>query len=210
MTFPGFAVLFVAAYVSFYKLLNSKITKIYIKNTLLSSDERDRELLPKLLKAFMPSKSVFSGISLPIPGREGEEIAYGTVAINRAGIFLLCRICGDGLLENSPTSDKWKLMNCGSVKEFPNPFKDQDAPRRLLAYYASAAGVENVRVHTLVVYTNSGLRFSNPPNKGMISVASLYKRMCGMSRKGRLSQKNVTSISRMIREVNEGNIELAI
>lgn len=189
------------------RILTPAVTELYIKRRLTSRADGERPKLSDILRAFMPRSRVFSGISLPIPGKYGEEIAYGTVAVNRAGIFILCRICGDGLLENPPRSDRWKLMSCGSVTEFPNPFRELDAPRRLLAYYANAAGVSDVKVHTLLVYTDPMLRFSSPPPKGIISADVLYKRLRGISKRGSLSTKNINAISSMLREVNEGNID---
>lgn len=210
MTLIFLILLFCVLTVLLTKLLTPRITELYIRNMLITSSESDPKLISKLLRSFMPTGSVFSDISLPIPGKDGEEIAYGTVAINRGGIFLISRICGDGLLENPPSADKWKLMSCGSVTEFTNPFRDQDAPRRLLAYYANAAGVSNIKVHSLLVYTNSLLRFSYPPSKGVISARSLYRRLRGISKRGKLSLKDIRSITSLLREVDAGNIDAPI
>ena len=202
-----YALIFVLVGIFAYKLISPRVTEYYCRERVTDAGD-DKELIPELLRAFMPKSNVFSGISLPIPGKEGEEIYYGTVAVNSAGIFIICRICGEGLLENPPTADKWKLMSKGKVTEFSNPFRDQDSPRRLLAYYADAAGVGGVRVHTVMVYTNSGLRFANPPSKGVIHASSLYTRFRGMSKRGRLTLAQVSAISKMLSEVNAGNIDL--
>lgn len=180
------------------------LTRKYISLVLDDEPADSPTLIPKTLKAFLPRRQVLTSISLPIPGREGEEIAYGTVAVNRAGIFIISRICGNGLIDNPPQDAKWSFMSCGSVKEFPNPFKEQDAPRRLLAMYAGAAGVKNVKVHTLVVYTDPALRFANPPSKGVMHVSEIYKRMKRLSAKGNLDYKSIRAITNALRDANDG------
>lgn len=193
-----------------YVLLSPKITESYCRIKLTSSDPDSPELLPQLLRAFLPRKCVMTSISLPIPGKEGEEISYGTVAVTKAGIFLICRICGNGLVENRPGEETWRLMSKGSITEFPNPFKEQDAPRRLMAFYANAAGVKNVKVHTLIVYTDSGLRFSDPAGKGVIHVSSLYKRIKKLSSKGKLTVSNIRAIAGIIADANAGIADIPI
>lgn len=205
---PLFSVLaFCTLTLAFTWILTPPITEMYIRRRIISRADIAPPQLGDILRTFMPKRCVFSGISLPIPGKYGEEISYGTVAVNRAGIFILCRICGDGLLENPPGADKWKFMSCGSVKEFPNPFKELDAPARLLAYYANAAGVSNIKVHTLLVYTDPMLRFSFPPPKGIIAADALYKRLRGVSKRGSLSTKSINDVTTMLREVNAGNVD---
>lgn len=180
------------------------ITKKYLSVLIEDEPTDSPSLISKVLRSFLPSRCVLTSISLPIPGRDGEEIAYGNVAVNRAGIFIISRICGNGLIENPPRGDKWRFMSCGSVKEFTNPFKAQDAPRRLLAMYAGSAGVKNVRVHTLVVYTDNELRFSSPPSKGVMHVSEMYKKMKRLSSKGNLDYKSIRAITSALKDANDG------
>jgi hypothetical protein len=147
---------------------------------------------------------VISSLSLPIPGREGEEVAYGTVAVSRAGIFIISRICGDGRIDNPPHEGKWRFYSHGYVKEVSNPFREQDAPRRLLAAYAAAAGVSDVKVHTWIVYTDPALKFSHPTPKGVMHLSETYRRMRRLSVKGRLSWKNIRAIMAVLKDANEG------
>ena len=194
--------------VPIYLLISPWITEKYCDRKIAESSEDSPELIPSLLKAILPNRCVFTDISLPIPGRDGEEIGYGAVAVCRGGIFIISRICGEGLIENPPGAERWKLMNRGSVKEFPNPFKQQESPRQLLSFYANAAGEKNVRVHTLIVYTDEGLRFSNPPSKGVLHVSQLHKRIRLLSAKGALSSKGVRAIAALISEANDGLIDI--
>lgn len=194
----------VALAVPIYLLISPRLTERYCSRKIAETPEDSAELIPKLLKAFLPGRCVFTDISLPIPGRDGEEIGYGTVAVCRGGIFIISKICGEGFIENPPGAEKWKFMNSGSVKEFPNPFKQQESPRQLLSFYASAAGENNVRIHTLIVYTDKRLRFSNPPSKGIIHVSQLYKRIQMMSARGKLTGKGVRAIAKLINDANDG------
>ncbi|MBQ9115732.1 MAG: hypothetical protein IJY04_01790 [Clostridia bacterium] len=208
MKFFLIALLFAAAVVPIYLLIMPILTEKYCREMLKSSDPTSPELIPRLLRSFMPTSHVLTSLSLPIPGKDGEEISYGTVAVNRAGIFVISRICCDGLIENPPSEDKWKLMSRGAVTEFPNPFKEQDSPRRLLAYYASAAGVKNVKVHTLIVYTTDSIRFSFPPSKGTLHVSELHKRLRRADSFGKLRFSELHAITKLLRDVNAGIVEL--
>lgn len=184
-------------------IISPVLTEKYLFALLAEEPSDSPVLLPRILRAFMPRRQVLTSLSLPIPGREGEEIAYGTVAVNRGGIFIISRICGSGLIENPPTENRWRFLSGGTVKEFPNPFKEQDAPRRLLAAYAGAAGVKDVRVRTLVVYTDPALRFSSPPSKGIMHVSETYKRMRRLSAKGKLSYRSIRAITSALRDAND-------
>ncbi|MBR5454088.1 MAG: hypothetical protein IKV54_08415 [Clostridia bacterium] len=152
----------------------------------------------------MPGRNVFSSFSLPIPGRAGEEISYGTVAVTRAGIFIVTRICGGGLIENPQKEATWRFLSNGNVREFPNPFKAQDSARRLLALYAERAGVSGVSVRTVLVYTDEKLRFSEPPTKGMIHISEIYRKIQRMNSKGKLSYRDIRAIVSAISDADDG------
>ena len=191
--------------VVFYKYLISPfLIERYIRDMISEEWTESSDVIAKLLRAFLPRYTVFNSISLPIPGKDGEEISYGTVAVTKAGIFIISRICGDGLIENPQKDKTWRFLSHGNVREFPNPFKEQESPRKLLSVYAGAAGVKDVRVRTLLVYADEGLRFSDPPTKGMIHASELYKRMKRLSAKGKLSYKNVKAIADAIDDASEG------
>ncbi|MBR2461238.1 MAG: hypothetical protein IKB34_08440 [Clostridia bacterium] len=204
-----FFVIFALVAIPIYLIIKPIITEKYCRERLRSADPSDPELIPQLLRAFMPSGSVLTGISLPIPGKDGEEISYGTVAVNRAGIFIISRICNEGLLENPPGAGMWKLMTRGAVTEFPNPFKEQESPRRLLAYYANAAGVRDVKVHSLIVYTNGALRFSHPPSKGTIHASVLHTRLRKANAHGKLTARNLRAIIKTVKDVNAGIADIS-
>ena len=200
-----FIALALLATVAVYRYLISPVlTKRYLAALCDEMPADHPTLIPKMLRSFMSRNRVLTSLSLPIPGRDGEEIAYGTVAVNRAGIFIISRICGSGLIENPPKADRWRFLSCGSVREFPNPFKEQDNPRRLLAMYASAAGVKDVKVHTLVVYTDPSLRFSVPPSKGVMHISEMYKKMKRISAKGNLDYKSIRAITSALNDANDG------
>ena len=204
MSFFIIAFVLLSAAAAYRYVISPFITKKYL-SALLDEERFDSpSLIPKVLRSFMPQRSVFSSISLPVPGRDGEEIAYGTVAVNRAGIFIISRICGSGLVENPMRDERWRFLSCGSVKEFPNPFKEQENPRRLLALYAGAAGIKEVKVRTLVVYTDPTLRFSVPPSKGIMHVSEMYGRMKRLSHKGELDHKSIRAIVAAINDANDG------
>ena len=188
----------------FYKYLVSPfITRRYITELLATERADGPEVIPKIFRSFMPSRNVFSSFSLPIPGREGEEISYGTVAVTRAGIFIVTRICGGGLIENPQKEVTWRFLSQGNVREFPNPFKAQDSARRLLSLYAERAGVSDVCVRTLVVYTDEKLRFSEPPTKGTIHISEIYRKIQRLSRKGKLSYRDIHAIVSAISDAEE-------
>lgn len=185
------------------------VTERYLFSLLSEEPADSPELVPKVFRGFLPRRSVISSLSLPIPGREGEEVAYGTVAVSRAGIFIISRIYGDGRIDNSPHEGKWRFYSHGYVKEVTNPFREQEAPRRLLAAYAAAAGVADVKVHTWIVYTDPMLKFSHPTPKGIMHISESYKRMRRMSAKGGLSRKNIRAIRAVLKDANDGIVPSA-
>jgi len=203
----GYLLIILAVLISvavYLRVISPFLTGKYLEGLIANEPQDSPALIPKALRAFMPRRCVLTSLSLPIPGRAGEEIAYGTVAVSRAGIFIVSRICGSGLIENPPAEERWRFMSHGRVKEFPNPFREQADPRRLLALYAAAVGVENVKVHTLVVYTDGTLRFSHPPSKGTVHISQIYKRMKKLSSKGRLSYKSVRAIANALNDADGG------
>ena len=179
-------------------------TKRYVRELLSAEGADAPDTVAKLLRSFLPDKNVFVGISLPIPDREGEEIYYGTVDVTEAGILIITRICGSGMIENPQGESIWRFLSNGSVREFPNPFKEQDSPRRLLSLYAELAGIEDVNVRTLVVYTDEELKFSDPPPKGILHISALYARVRRLSAKGNLTNKNVCAIVSALKDACEG------
>ena len=188
----------------FYRFLISPIvTEKYIREMLAVEGTDAPCAIPNILRAFVPKKNIFTSLSLPIPGKEGEEILYGTVVVTGAGIFIISRICGSGLIENPQSDVKWRFLSQGNVSEFLNPFKEQSAPRKLLSYYAESVGVKDVRVRTLVVYTDENLRFSEPITKGIIHISELYRRMKKLSSRGKLSWKSIRAISAVLAEAGE-------
>ena len=182
------------------------VTEKYILALLSEEPSDSPTLVPKVFKAFMPRRQVLTSISLPIPGRAGEEVAYGTVAVNRAGIFIISRICGSGVIENPPRGEKWRFVSGGNIKEFPNPFKAQESPRRLLSAYSATVGARDVPVHTLLVYTDPALKFSAPPPKGIMHISEAYRRMRRISAKGKLDRKTVRRVISALRDANDGLI----
>ena len=197
------AVLVVTA-VTYRFVLLPILTEKYLFSLLAEEPSDSPSLVPKVFRAFMPRRRVLTALSLPIPGREGEEIAYGTVAVNRAGIFIISRICGSGAIENPPRGDKWRFFSGGYIKEFANPFKEQEIPRRLLATYSAAAGVKDVPVHTLLVYTDPSLKFSVPPSKAIMHISEAYRRMKRMSAKGVLDRKKMRTVVAALKDANDG------
>lgn len=202
--FTALALLTVAVVYRF--VISPVITEKYIIALLSEEPSDSPTLVPKVFRAFMPRRRVLTALSLPIPGREGEEIAYGTVAVSRAGIFIISRICGSGVIENPPRGETWRFVSGGNIKEFPNPFKAQDAPRRLLAMYSAAAGVKNIPIHTMLVYTDPALKFSVPPSKGIMHISEAYRRMRRISAKGKLDHKSIRRVISALREANDGLI----
>ena len=187
-------------------IISPIVTERYLYSLLSEEPADSPRLVSMVFRAFLPRRSVITSLSLPIPDREGEEVAYGTVAVSRAGIFIISRICGEGRIDNSPREGKWRFFSHGYVKEFPNPFKEQEAPRRLLAAYAAAAGVSDVKVHTLIVYTDPALKFTNPPSKGIMHLSEAYRRMRKLSARGKLSRRSIRAITSTLRAANDGAV----
>ena len=164
----------------------------------------DSEMLPaRLLYATMPKKHVFTDLSLPIPSKDGEEINIGIVAVNRSGVYIICQIHGEGVIEN-PNEQKWKHVHNGSCSEFENPFRTQEGARNLIEYYAKNAGLSSVKAHSMLVYTNPSLRFTNTLSRSVVSAEALSNRLSAMDKRGRLTSSEVRRTCRLLSDIGSG------
>lgn len=194
---------FLLLFYLFERLLSPHFTGLYCRKLLSDPAALDEELPAKLLYASFPKSHIFRSLSLPIPGKEGEEINLGTVAVNRCGVYILCQIHGSGLIENPP-ENKWKHMNGGRCVEFDNPFKIQQDARELIEFYAKNAGLGYVKAHSLIIYTDPTLRFTQTSARSIISASDLNHRMRSLDKLGRLTNTQVHNICKTLSDINNG------
>lgn len=170
---------------------------------LLSSTEANEALPAQLLYSTMRRSRVFTELSLPIPSKEGEEICIGTVAVNRSGVYIICQIHGDGIIDN-PNGQTWKHICDGSCNEFENPFRTQEGARNLIEYYAKNSGLGAVKAHSLLVCTNPSLRFTHTLSRSIVSAESLCRKLSALDRHGRLTYSEVRRICKVLSDINGG------
>lgn len=194
---------FLLLFYLFDRLLSPRFTEAYCRKLLSEPSAFDEELPAKLLYASFPRRQIFRSLSLPIPGKEGEEINLGTVAVNRCGVYILCQIHGSGLIENPP-EDKWKHMNGGHCAEFDNPFRTQQDARELIEFYAKNAGLGYVKAHSIIIYTDPSLRFTQSSARSIIGASDLNHRMRSLDKLGRLTYPQVHDICKMLSDINNG------
>ncbi len=205
MKFILFSAIFIAIFFISDKLIEPKLTSVYCKNILSDPRNINSELPSKLLKASIPSGRIFRSLSLPIPGKEGEEINIGTAVVNRSGVYILCQIHGSGVLENPP-SDSWKHLNRGKCTEFENPFKMQKDARDLIEFYAKSNGMTDVKAHSIVMYTDPTLRFTHQISRLVINADDITSKMATLDRYGKLSSSRVREVCKLLRDVDSGVI----
>lgn len=205
MKFILFAAIFVAVFFISDKLIEPRLTSRYCKSILNDPRNINAALPSKLLKASMPSGRIFRSLSLPIPGKEGEEINIGTAVVNRSGVYIVCQIHGSGVLEN-PTDSNWKHINRGKCSEFENPFKMQKDARDLIEFYTKSNGMGDVRAHSIVMYTDPTLRFTHQISRAVISADEICEKMTTLDRYGKLSASRVREVCKLLNDVNNGVI----
>ncbi len=196
------AVLFVLLFYIINRIIEPRLIRQCLQKILLNSD--DSETLPaKLLYVTMGKNRVFTELSLPIPSKDGEEINIGIIAVNRAGVYIICQINGEGLIEN-PSEQKWKHIFNGNYIEFDNPFRIQEGARNLIEYYAKNSGLGAVKAHSLLVYTNPDLRFTHNLNRSIVSAENLNKKLSAMDKRGKLSHLQVRHMCKILSDINSG------
>ena len=195
------AVIFIAVFILLTKLLDRILQKGYCENILSDTSNYNSALPGRLAGAVLGKKSVFRLLSLPIPGRDGEEIQLGTVIVTGSGIFIVCLLNGNGIVEN-PTDGNWKHISAGKITEFDNPFSMQRDARALLEYYMGISGYQNVKAYTLVVYTGNGLRFSYQKPRGVIAASEFPEKLRQMNKKARLSRTEIKGVCRVLSEIS--------
>lgn len=168
-------------------------------STLYESDGLPAELL----YATMPKSHVFTELSLPIPSKDGEEISLGTVAVSRAGVYIICRIRGEGVIEN-PNTERWRHVYNGKCTEFDNPFRLQEGARGLIEHYTKSAGLGAVKAHSLLVYTSSTLRFTHTLSRSIVSAEELSRKMAHLDKCGRLTRSEVRQTCRLLSDISSG------
>ena len=188
-------------------LITNRITETRLigRHTRRALDEYgESDSLPaELLLATMPKSRVFTDLSLPIPSKDGEEISLGVIAVTRAGIYIICRIQGEGLIEN-PNAARWRHVYNGSCTEFDNPFRCQAGARDLIEHYVKNAGLSAVKAHSLLVYTGHALRFTNPFNRSIVNAEGLARKIADLDRRGRLSRAEVRQTCRLLNDIGSG------
>ncbi len=203
MSFLIFTALLWGSFLIFYNLLFPRFRDAYCAR-VLSEPHCNADALPsKLIGATFPSSQIFTSLALPIPGREGEEIILGTVAVNRSGVYIICQIRGDGIIENPP-NQRWKHMVNGNSREFENPFRAQADARALIEYYAKNAGLGSIKCHSLVIYTNQRLRFTHTMSRQIVHANELNRRFSVLDKLGRLGRGEVNDICRLLSDINQG------
>ncbi len=190
------AVFFISAF-----LLEMLLASKYAEQVLASSGASDTSLPERLSLAVLPRSRVLRSVSLPIPGRDGEEIRLGTVIVSRSGIFILCQINGAGILENPPT-EKWKQIYNGRFTEFNNPFITQKDARALIDYYTEASGLPEVKAHSMIIYTNPSLRFTNQRPRGIVYARDFVKHLRRLEKRGRLTGSQIRSACSVLRNAD--------
>ena len=190
--------IFAAVFSVSARILEAKLRRGYCAR-LLSDGSTSASLPARLALAVLPRHRVFRSVSLPIPGKDGEEIQLGTVIVSRSGVFILCQINGQGILENSP-SGKWKHVHNGKFTEFDNPFTVQSDARTLIEYYAEAGGYPDVKAHSLVIYTNPGLRFTNPKPRGVILAKDFAARLDALEKRGKLTKQQISAVCSILKD----------
>ena len=191
-----FAILFFLLVKLFERLLSGE----YCERLLKDPKNYDSSLPSRLALTVLPKKRIFRSVSLPIPGKDGEEIQLGTVIVSRAGIFILCQINGSGILENPPDK-KWKHISNGKFTEFDNPFIHQKDARSLIEYYASSYVDGDIHAHSIVLYTGASLRFTSQKPRGIMSAKEFPQKLLKMEKTGKLSSEQVRAACRMLSEI---------
>ncbi len=202
MKFIFFAVIFTLLFFVINRIAEQKLVSRYTVRVLSNAEES--ETLPaQLLYATMKKGHVFTDLSLPIPSKDGEEINIGIVAVNRAGVYIICRIQGEGVIEN-PNAARWKHIHNGSCSEFENPFRAQEGARNLIEYYAKNAGLSAVKAHSMLVYTSPSLRFTHTLNRSIVSADNLSRKLSDIDRRGRLTSAEVRQTCRLLSDISSG------
>jgi hypothetical protein len=200
MLIPISIAVFTALFFIILKLTDTALTDGYCSYLLKDPKNHDSALPAKLAAAVLPRGRIFRGVSIPIPGKDGEEIHLGTVIVSRAGIFIICQINGSGILENPPDR-KWKLISAGKFTEFENPFLHQKDARTLLEYYAASCVSPDVHAHSIVLYTGSQLKFTSQKPRGVMSAKELPSKLSKMEKTGRLTRDQVRAACKMLSNI---------
>lgn len=193
-------VAFAALFFLFIKLFERLLIGEYCERLLKDPKNYDSALPARLALAVLPKKRIFRSVSLPIPGKDGEEIQLGTVIVSRAGIFILCQINGSGILENPPDK-KWKHISNGKFTEFENPFIHQRDARSLIEYYAASYVGGDLNAYSIVLYTGASLKFTSQKPRGIISAKEFPQRLKRMEKTGKLTSEQVRAACTMLSEI---------
>ncbi len=201
MIFLLSALVFFAVFYSAARILEKILRRGYCQRLLANPAAYGTALPERLALAVLPRGRVFRSLTLPIPGKDGQEIQLGTVVVSRSGIFILCQINGGGILENNP-SGKWKHICGGKFSEFDNPFTVQGDARTLIDYYAERAGEPEIKAHSMVLYTNSSLRFVNQRSRSVICTSDFVSRLLFLEKRGRLSKAQIKTACSILKEAD--------
>lgn len=205
MNFIYPALCFCFIYYSVYRICCPLLSNYYVTSILSNKAYYDASLPERLSRVILPKRYIFRALALPIPGKDGEEINIGTVIVCRSGVFILCQIHGSGLIENSG-ENKWKHMQNGKTAEFDNPFRSQQYARSLLEFYAKNHGLDQIKAHTILIYTDKNLKFTERQSRSVIYAGNYVKKLKVMNKLGKLSKNSVNSYCRLLENIDRGAI----
>ena len=183
-----------------YRIITLLLTGKYCQALIADKARFSASLPARLCAAIIPKSRIFRSVSLPIPGKDGQEIQLGTVIVSRAGIFIICQINGAGILEN-PSNGKWKHISSGKFTEFENPFTNQADARALLEYYCGLYVGQPVSAYSLVIYTEPSLKFTYQKPRGVICINDFPSRLAKMEKSRRLSAEQIRAACKMLSQI---------
>ena len=148
-------------------LLGALYFAVYLKRSsdadkVLRSDRRYRWFVYDLLRTNYRSSFVMRSVTIPFNPASPDDglVTAEIILVMRGGVAVISTLHAAGYVDNLIHGD-WIQYANGHTVRVRNPYELNETNARAVRNVLKAAGITNVRVHNLLVYTDPSTQFKH-------------------------------------------------
>jgi len=168
---------------------------------VLQNGRQKKSFLFNYLSLRFSRLSVIRDVSLVVKNNANSGGKYisniGLVFVNQGGLFIIDSVQGSGFIDINERSQWHRIIN-DNYYTFDDPIEKNIHKVKEVKWFLRSEGVENVPVHSLVVFTGKRIKFSKKL-RGLITVDELAPYLVDLNKDRFLSQKEIRDVVKLIK-----------
>ena len=167
---------------------------------VLHSDRRYRWFVYDLLRTCYRSSCIMRSVTIPYNPTVPEEglVTAEIVLVMRGGVAVISTLRAAGYVDNLIHGD-WIQYANGHTVRVRNPYELNETNARAVRNVLKAAGITNVRVHNLLVYTDPSTQFKHREDS-IVAADNLLSYLRDLNKTPYLSLKTLPNAVNAIRK----------